>query len=1178
MSKQPSDFQQRQLALNPTQSFICEAPAGSGKTELLTQRVLTLLARVERPEQVLAITFTRKAAGEMRERVFHAIQSGQQPKPTEPHKITTWELANDVLKADREHHWQLLENPNRLQIKTFDSLCASLANTLPLESGFGAKPQVADEPLELYQQAARALLHSLEDNEDWSQGLTVLLSQLDNQYSRLEELLVSLLNDRQEWMPLIADGTHSDEQSRHAIRVILEKNLQTIIRDSLSHIRQLIPEHLHRETVGLAGYAAKNLENEDTKSLIINCLNMDLENASLPDTDDMTALAQWQGIRELLLTGKGDWRAKLDKRSGFPTSKDKHEKALCDAQKERLKTLIAELQENPAILPALNDIPELPADTFSQEQWELLNALFEVLPVLVAQLTLAFQETNTVDFTEISIKARQALGRLDDPSELALKLDYQIQHILVDEFQDTSHSQVDLLQRLTAGWTPDDGRTLFCVGDAMQSIYGFRGANVGLFLHCRDHGLGHIPLQPLRLNTNFRSQAGIVNWVNRTFAKAFPTENDISRGAVIYSHSEAFHDDSGNPAVQIHAIMDQDDNSPEAQQMLSIIQSTRSETPEQTIAILVRSRNHASRIARLLTKNRIRYRALDLEPLASQSIIQDLLALTQAMLHPGDRTSWLAVLRAPWCGLSLVDLEAIANIRDDDCAVKPTVLRQAELALHSSQRKKPQQSPQQNDFFAPNQSYSGSPDSIKLTDDGKARLERVLPILKAGLAERDRKPLRLWIEGVWVALSGPACLQEAADLTNAEKYLELLENWTYATDLPGFFRIRDAVKKLFAAPDPLADDKLQIMTIHKSKGLEFDVVLLPGLANGARATTASLLMWHQRLNSAGETDLIMAPITAKGQDPHPTQDYLVTEDRKKARFEACRLLYVACTRAKQRLYLFANLSSKEQDGGINKPKPDTLLSTIWSAVEWQAIRHESTTSGIDKQKPVDAPPLIRLPKSWQPPALPKGELLAAYIPRFQYRDEDQQETINLPSSAARHIGTLIHRYLELIGNQGVANWQADTLKKHQRHIRNSLRALGVPAPELDNACYKVNMAIELVLQDDKASELLSNQHPFAANEYPITFKSQNGPKNLVIDRLYTTEKGITWVVDYKTATPTENQTMDEFLKDQKDYYQPQLKLYQAALRQAGFNKVKAALYFPMTTTFLELKDDSEPLM
>lgn len=100
--------------------------------------------------------------------------------------------------------------------------------------------------------------------------------------------------------------------------------------------------------------------------------------------------------------------------------------------------------------------------------------------------------------------------------------------------------------------------------------------------------------------------------------------------------------------------------------ILNIIRQTRSDTPDATIAILVRNRNHAAQILHLLNKHAIRYTAVDLEPLENHAVIQDLLALTRALLHPADRTAWLSVLRAPWCGLSLADLEIIANIHAKD--------------------------------------------------------------------------------------------------------------------------------------------------------------------------------------------------------------------------------------------------------------------------------------------------------------------------------------------------------------------------------------------------------------------------------------------------------------------------------------------------------------------------------
>jgi ATP-dependent helicase/nuclease subunit A len=119
----------------------------------------------------------------------------------------------------------------------------------------------------------------------------------------------------------------------------------------------------------------------------------------------------------------------------------------------------------------------------------------------LASLWLAFQEGGEVDFIEIAARASLALGDDEAPTDLAQALDYRISHLLVDEFQDTSPVQVELLEQLTRGWLPDDGRTLFVVGDPMQSIYRFRKADVGLFLRVRQRGIGGIdPRKPAPLS------------------------------------------------------------------------------------------------------------------------------------------------------------------------------------------------------------------------------------------------------------------------------------------------------------------------------------------------------------------------------------------------------------------------------------------------------------------------------------------------------------------------------------------------------------------------------------------------------------------------------------------------------------------------------------------------------
>src|SRR5208282_6001314 len=115
--------------------------------------------------------------------------------------------------------------------------------------------------------------------------------------------------------------------------------------------------------------------------------------------------------------------------------------------------------------------------------------------------------------------------------------------------QDTSHTQFELLKTLTAGWEPGDGRTLFLVGDPMQSIYRFRQADVSLFLKARESGIGSITLEPLQLQTNFRSRPAVIAFVNSACGQTFPVEHDIEAGAIAYSESFAATDDDGEQAV-----------------------------------------------------------------------------------------------------------------------------------------------------------------------------------------------------------------------------------------------------------------------------------------------------------------------------------------------------------------------------------------------------------------------------------------------------------------------------------------------------------------------------------------------------------------------------------------------------------------------------------------------------
>ena len=774
MSKQPGDISQRQQALDPDVSIICEAPAGSGKTELLIQRMLTLLARVNTPEEIIAITFTRKAAGEMRERVLAALQFALQSEaPESDHQKLTWQLARNVLNIDTQYSWSLIENPNRLCILTFDSLCAKLANTLPLHSSFAAAPRVNEQPELLYRWATRAMLETLEEDVPWADALAQVLKQLDNNMQRLEDLLVNILAKRESWLPLLGSGA---EQAAAIEK--LEKNLLQVRKDTITKLTRAIPLEYHRILIELAVYAASHLRSMGQDSPLLFCLNMD---SSVLPGDDEEGIKQWLGLATVLLTDGDLWRKTLNVKVGFPPGENVQEKTAFRAKKAQCLELIDALKEEQALLELLVDLRKLPSSTYDKEQKQILAALIQVLPVLSAHLTLIFREKNCVDYSEISIKARMALGEASNHTELAMRLDYHIQHILVDEFQDTSPSQVELLTQLTLGWVPGDGRTLFCVGDAMQSIYGFRGANVGLFIYCIAHGLGHIPLKSIQLTTNFRSQEALVSWINSVFSRAFPKRNDISDGAVIFSPSDAFNESLPEPAVNVHGFKEDTAESEEAQVIVEIIKNTRLQSPDSTIAILVRNRSHAMHIMPVLKDAGLYYRAVDMEALQDRMLIQDLLSLCHALLQPADRIAWLAVLRAPWCGLSLFDLEVIANSYDERLLHLPTLLQQIQwnVSLETAQANSNisfDAEKRQYDMFATDIGSSEPSDKNRLSDDGRARLTRVAHVLTDTYSQQQRKSLRQWVEGTWIALGGPACLYSQEEVNNAELFFNMLED------------------------------------------------------------------------------------------------------------------------------------------------------------------------------------------------------------------------------------------------------------------------------------------------------------------------------------------------------------------------------------------------------------------
>ena len=1105
------DQEQRRQALDHSQSFIVQAPAGSGKTELLIQRFLTLLGLADQPESIVAITFTRKAAAQVRHRVIGALQNASKPAPETAHENFTWKLAQAALARNDTFNWRLIEYPGRLRIQTIDSLCATFVRQMPWVSRMGAPPQPEDNVAHLYRQAATETLQMLDSPQTQdvvAAALSKLLSHLDNNFGTVEKLLATMLASRDQWLRHVVGNPEVER-----LRNDLEDSLREILEAALGELAAIFPERFKTETVELAQFAAGNLSRNGKSGDVLACDGLQ----GFPATS-VDALEQWRGLAGLFLTGLGTRRQRLTKNEGFPAT-DRGRTA-----KERLNAI--ELDDT--VVERLHAVRSLPPPRFEAAQWDMLGALLVLLPIAVGQLRLVFQHEGRVDFTEIAIGARISLGTDSEPTDLAFAIDCQIQHLLVDEFQDTSQSQYELLTRLVGEWQPGDGRTLFLVGDPMQSIYGFREADVGLFLRARTEGVGPVVLTPLTLSVNFRSTAGVVDWVNRALGTAFPSVENRFTGAVTYEPSVPFRTESDEDAVCVHAFLASDLDL-EAERVLEIIGETRTQHPDGTIAVLVRSRSHLFGIVSALRRAGERFRAVEINALGERPVVGDLVALTRALLHPADRIAWLSLLRAPWCGLTLADLHALVD----------------------------------GDFNRPIWDILKTGEwQTRLSPDGIGRLERLIPVLSDAIDRRGTLAVPRWVEGVWIAIAGPACLETRTDLEAAAAYLDLLEQSMVGLDIRDERKFADDIARLFAPSDVEAGDGLQLLTVHKAKGLEFDTVILPGLGRRTRTDDQRLLMWLEYM-SGGEPRLLLAPIHKVGVNKDPIYDYLRKVHATKNDQESTRLLYVAATRARRRLHLLGHTRLNQDGKAFKAPDPRAVLSKIWGAVEADFVEAFRGVDGEDARFPKDAElagiPLRRLSLDWTAPAPSEDIAWNAATPTDLEEVGVHRPVFEWASELQRRVGIVVHRMLQEVQAREELAVREDTL-------RVALRSEGLDGEKLDEALTRATVALENAVADERGRWILSG-HEDDQREYTLSTVVERKVRHFVLDRTFV-DDGVRWIIDYKTSTH-EGSGRDAFLDNEQTRYREQMESYARVMRALDPRPIRLGLYFPLVQGWRE---------
>ncbi|MDB6108077.1 MAG: hypothetical protein JWO52_8076 [Gammaproteobacteria bacterium] len=1185
-----ADAAARDRASDPRRSILLQAPAGSGKTTVLTERLLRLLAVVDQPEEILAITFTRKAAAEMRARVLKALHGEVDTSNAQGARMRAF--ADAALARAAERGWDLAQDPGRLRIQTIDSFNFRLATQLTVTAKAGGTLVITERPHELYNRAARQTLAAADEDPRLAEDVELLFERLDNNWGNVQRLLADMLRQRGHWLRYVLGHEPG------ALCARISGSLEEIVRDHLRAVCSLLSPALCNEVGALPHIGALGR--------------------------DLRSVHAWKRLASLTLTAKCEWR----KPKGITRAAGAEYES--SQARDALRAAIERLSSVTGFREALVEMAALPAAVLSDADAAAIEALSRVLRSAAAHLQAEFAVNGRVDHTYVAGAAREALTDGGLPTDLALRTGMSLRHILVDEFQDTSLAQFDLIEMLTPGWEERDGRTLFVVGDPMQSIYQFREAEVGLFLRARDGGIGGVRLEPLQLTRNFRSVPELIGWINEAFTTLFPARDDLRASAVSFTRSVAGRGAAdrsskvagdrtgqGAPAMESPVRVRLFDNANRESETAAIVEriaDLKARDARATIAVLVASRAHAAPIITSLEAGKIDAVGVDLVPLRELSIVRDLVALVQATSHLGDRTAWLAVLRAPWCGVSLASLTALSQ-RRDTLLVWEAVTDKDRLA--------------------------------RCLPEDLPRLNRVRQVLETALESRNSMPMADWLELTWLRL-GAADAYAELELRHARAFFAALSERVAGGEWSGPQDLDSLLADLYAQPQTAASNPVQLMTIHRAKGLEFDHVFVPSLDRDLNRGREPLLRWLDLPRTEGKSDLIMAPVPTIGDDEGgEVSAYLKRLTSRRAANEQIRLLYVAATRARQTLEFSA--APKARADGTIAPRNGTLLACLWPAVApiltageaaqstgksataaamgardagdparvsdaatmgkgaapthraiqasaTAAIRvggsaaapagpavggtsastraaagtvsgtSASTRAAAGVETPAKAPqPVRRLINAWSLPRLATTPELP-HLP-ISHQSLDPPE-FSWVGETARHIGTVVHAALESYAAMSELPTKA-AIEAERDFYTYQLRRHGVPEGDLPRATSIVIEALMRTVSNAQGRWIFAAEHHDARSEWALTGIAAGRLTNVVIDRTFIDRDGTRWVIDFKTSRH-EGGGLDAFLEEEMVRYRAQLETYVALARGIDTAPVRAGLYFPLLDVFREL--------
>jgi ATP-dependent helicase/nuclease subunit A len=1052
----------RAFAVDPRHNVVLEASAGTGKTTVLVQRYVNLLRAGVEPANILAITFTRKAATEMRERIIAELRK-----------------AAVLSELDRQRWQTLRDRIGEISISTIDAFCLSLLREFPLEADLDPGFEMADETEvprfieEALDRSMRIFTARAVDDPD----IALVIAQLGA--SRTRAGLASLLDRRLvAWDALdrfLARGPrdlHADDVCRRAAAQLL---------DLLHHVRG-----------GLTQFLADGPSHHPRYQLFIRQVQRLAAYEAASNAQIRTMLDRVsQHFLKQDGTGRSGGAISPYKASDYPgeSAARRHRDAVFDLapQVERVMRQFAR---------ELNVV--------------LSRGIRRMFAIALAQYHATLEARAALDFADVLERALSLLRRMDEFSQSRYRLESRYHHVLVDEFQDTSRAQWELVSLLIESWGEGMGLaanpSIFIVGDRKQSIYRFRDAEVAVLQEAGRYIENLRPSSNSRraISRSFRSVPELLEFVNQVCAEMSSgasrahefTYGEMDRFPAVELPPEGGSRRDAPPVLGI-AVGDSIDVCAEAvageiARILAeeVVRDKRTGVPRAAkpgdIGILFRSRTSHREFERALDRRGIPtyvYKGLGF---FDADEIKDACALIRYLAQPASDLRAAALLRSGIARLSDAALERLAP------GIAGALLE-------------------------------GCPPTVALDQEDARVLAFVREHIQVWLDLVDRIPPADLFEAILPAvayayeLRGARQQQAWENLKKMRGLIRRIQNRGYAT----LARIADHIDALSAGDESNAVleaiDAVNLMTVHASKGLEFPVVFVVNMARGA----------------TGLPRPVRVIVDGHGQEPSVSVSPFVSEldalEREREQHETRRLLYVAMTRARDRLYFSSALKE-----GVLKPGPGSLAEVLppslkpvfssaastseamatWTSAsgrrfKWRICRVERDAEAGGAAATSAPAETADFTNDWLTAEstvhLPVTEWLAQTSGTAQLADAraDDQALI----------GLLVHRLFE-----AASRWGADF------DAGSAVRTLMTPderaeAADPDRA---TNAAIELwdrLRSSDYVASLLTAGQILA--EVPFSMRLQEPGRNVVlrgtIDAVVLTDDATATVVEFKTG-------------------------------------------------------------